>query len=168
MFPIELRVAPEIRMQVSGNPTAHRWNREDGYQSNIAESATFPYRTFSSNMFGSLMVNLGFLVNRDEYVFNKSPSSFSIVLYSPDDLPHEQKNVYVVSLDEDVFISIRATAIKTSNGLRSYEPHGRGCFFNSERKLRYFKSYSFQKCQLECLTNHTEQLCKCVHFSMPS
>lgn len=43
----------------------------------------------------------------------------------------------------------------------------RQCFFNDERYLRYFKVYTQQNCELECLANFTLATCGCVKFSMP-
>lgn len=57
--------------------------------------------------------------------------------------------------------------ITTSDGLKHYLPNRRQCFFNKERFLRYFKVYTQQNCELECLANYTMQQCGCVKFSMP-
>lgn len=43
----------------------------------------------------------------------------------------------------------------------------RQCFFNSERKLRYLRTYTQRNCELECLANFTLAVCGCVRFSMP-
>lgn len=43
----------------------------------------------------------------------------------------------------------------------------RQCFFNEERYLQFFKVYTQQNCELECLTNFTLSQCGCVKFSMP-
>lgn len=49
----------------------------------------------------------------------------------------------------------------------SFEPLSRQCYFNYERRLKYFKVYTQQNCELECITNFTLQTCGCVKFSMP-
>lgn len=69
---------------------------------------------------------------------------------------------------ESFYISVKPSVITTSDGLRSYAPRVRGCYFNSERQLRFFKSYSQQKCQLECFSNYLKMTCGCVTFSLPS
>lgn len=56
----------------------------------------------------------------------------------------------------------------TSRGLRGiYTPQVRGCYFRSERQLRFFKLYSQKKCEMECLSNFTHDECGCVQFYMP-
>lgn len=47
-------------------------------------------------------------------------------------------------------------------------PFRRQCYFNDERYLRYFRSYSQSNCQVECLTNYTINKCGCAKFWMPS
>lgn len=66
-----------------------------------------------------------------------------------------------------MLISIRPKIITTSDGLKHYEPHRRQCYFQRERRLRYFNTYSQTNCELECLANFTLSECGCVKFSMP-
>lgn len=49
-----------------------------------------------------------------------------------------------------------------------HSPNRRQCYFDDERDLRYFKSYSQSNCQTECLANYTMARCGCVKFWMPS
>lgn len=73
-----------------------------------------------------------------------------------------------ISLFEQMEVTIKPTITTTSNGLRSYDPNLRQCYFNDERRLRFFKVYSKNNCELECLANFTKKVCQCVKFSMPS
>lgn len=43
----------------------------------------------------------------------------------------------------------------------------RRCYFNDERPLRFFRTYSANNCFLECIANFTLAKCNCVKFSMP-
>lgn len=65
-------------------------------------------------------------------------------------------------------ILISPTVIVASEGLRSYSPDVRQCFFDSERILKYFRVYTQQNCELECISNYTLSKCGCVEFSMAS
>lgn len=56
----------------------------------------------------------------------------------------------------------------TSEGLHNYAPQVRGCYLRSERQLRFFNSYSQNKCELECVANYIKVKCGCVQFDMPS
>ncbi|XP_031639854.1 uncharacterized protein LOC116351846 [Contarinia nasturtii] len=63
---------------------------------------------------------------------------------------------------------LKATMITKSEGLRYYSPEQRQCFFNSDRQLRFYKIYTQNNCESECLANFTRTMCGCVKFSMPS
>lgn len=51
-------------------------------------------------------------------------------------------------------------------GLKAIEAEKRGCFFDGERQLKFFKSYSARKCQLECFSDASARLCGCVPFDL--
>lgn len=40
----------------------------------------------------------------------------------------------------------------------------RNCYFEDERKLKYFNKYTKVNCAEECVTNSTLEICKCVRF----
>jgi acid-sensing ion channel, other len=56
---------------------------------------------------------------------------------------------------------------KVDESLRSYPPQKRNCYFEDERKLKFFKTYTKALCDFECLANFTLVQCGCVKFSMP-
>lgn len=58
--------------------------------------------------------------------------------------------------------------MSTSESLKNYPPDRRKCFFPGEKHLYYFKIYTQQNCEVECLANFTYQKCGCVDFHMPS
>lgn len=91
-----------------------------------------------------------------------------MALHSAYEIPQLSDDFIYVPLQQQIFISVKPKMITTSNRLRGYEPHDRGCFFKTERRLRFFKSYSQSKCELECLSNFTKNECGCVRFWMPS
>lgn len=72
-----------------------------------------------------------------------------------------------VPLLEQAEISVVPTLTYTSTELRGYTPSQRQCFFNSERRLFFFKFYAQHNCEAECLSNYTKIKCGCVKFSSP-
>lgn len=44
----------------------------------------------------------------------------------------------------------------------------RGCYFENERYLRYFRIYTQRNCERECDSNNTFSFCGCVLASHPS
>ncbi|KAJ0178603.1 hypothetical protein K1T71_005378 [Dendrolimus kikuchii] len=45
--------------------------------------------------------------------------------------------------------------------------HLRQCYFEGEKSLKYFSTYTAHNCWLECLSNYTFMKCGCVGFYMP-
>lgn len=93
---------------------------------------------------------------------------FQVFLTAPGQTDKMPKNGIFLSFSEMTTVSIKPTLYSTSKELRRYSANERECFFHSERQLSFFKSYSQQKCESECLANYTKIQCGCVKFSMPS
>lgn len=151
-----------------GNPDAPHWNIEDGYQSNVNESKLYPYRVFGSGMRDSLIATFGISLDKSHQLCSEFAPGFRLSLHVPDELPRLPNDFIHIAPEQDVYISVKPNVITTSHGLRSYAPHKRGCYFESERKLRFFKFYSQSKCEAECFANFVKEKCHCVPFSMPS
>lgn len=83
------------------------------------------------------------------------------------EIPRVSTQYFRAPLNQEVVVSIRPDMITTSEGLKNYDPHRRKCYLQSERHLLYFKGYTQQNCQLECLTNYTLKRCDCVAYHMP-
>lgn len=146
-------------------PNAINWNIENGYKSNIKN--TYPYRVFGRGVPETLSVSLILLIDDSYDKCNEFSRGFRLSLHSPDELPLSDDFIYI-AMDQDAYVSVKPNVIWTSNGLRNYLPKERGCYFKSERQLRFFKMYNQRMCELECLTNFTKNSCGCVKFSMPS
>lgn len=162
------RMAPQMKT-VHGNPNATNWTPEDGY-SDYDENGllTYPYRVLSAGARIGLFALLGLHDEDLDYVCRGPIQGFKILLHTPGEVPQVSKHYFRVPLNQEVLVSIQPQMITTSEGLRDYDPNIRGCFFNSERKLRFFKIYTQRNCELECIANFTKNQCGCVKFSMPS
>lgn len=95
-------------------------------------------------------------------------SGFKVVLHRPDELPNFEKRTFYVQDGEEVFLLIKPDMVIASDGLRSYKPHQKHCFSESEQKLRFFRTYTQYHCELECLSNFSKIECGCLAFFMPS
>ncbi|KAF2887052.1 hypothetical protein ILUMI_19121, partial [Ignelater luminosus] len=89
-----------------------------------------------------------------------------VILHQPGDLPRFHERYFWVSLDQVVSASVIPSMMTTSTELKHYDPQDRKCYFNHERRLRFFKIYTQRNCLFECLTNFTYQKCGCVGFYM--
>lgn len=160
-------MAPEM-MMVTTNPNTSRWNMEDGYDIESTEIG-YPIRVYKVKQSVALAIFLQISGNDIEYSCRGLVPGFKILLHMPGEVPPTTtRHSFRVPLSEEALIAIKPTLITTSNNLRSYDPNLRQCFFSSERKLRFFKMYTQNNCELECLANFTKSECKCVAFHMPS
>ncbi|KAL9703314.1 hypothetical protein quinque_006832 [Culex quinquefasciatus] len=141
------------------------WTQEDGY-SQQATVRTYPYRSLGSGISAGISVTLQ---NHDfllEYLCSGPNPGYKILLHSPVDYPHISNKFVRISRNREIAIAVKPQIITTSTGLRDYTPEGRQCFFNHERYLQFFREYTQNNCELECLTNFTLYYCGCVRFSM--
>lgn len=139
----------------------------DGYSFTVKESE-YPYRVFGSSSRDVLSIILGTKVDDTNEFCSESAHGFRILLHRPSALPQLPDEFIFIPIDHDVYISVKPSMMTTSKGLLDYSSEERGCFFDWERPLRFFRLYNQENCELECLTNATMDACGCVKFSMPS
>lgn len=63
-------------------------------------------------------------------------------------------------------LTVEAKRIKRNRSMQKYPPAVRQCFFDGEKRLQFFKSYTRLNCELECLANNTLKTCGCVQHWM--
>lgn len=98
----------------------------------------------------------------------RSMKGYKVFLHTPGDVLRSSDAAIEVPFDEDVVVSLKPKMISTAEGLRTYIPSQRQCFFGAERPLEFFTNYTQHNCEVECLANYTAMKCGCVKFSMPS
>nr|XP_019536370.2 pickpocket protein 28-like [Aedes albopictus]XP_019556891.1 pickpocket protein 28-like [Aedes albopictus] len=151
---------------VTKNFSSTQWSLETGYRED-ADIDTYPVRVLGAGARAGLNILLR-LYNYDlDYLCRGPVQGFKVSLHTSGEYPQVSKQYFRVPLHQEVIISVKPEMITTSEGLRHYAPHRRQCYFNYERRLKYFKVYTQQNCELECITNFTLQTCGCVKFSMP-
>lgn len=151
---------------VNGLPETH-WSTEKGYRSG-SNAAAYPMRVFSAKPTSALLVFLRLFDQDLEYVCQSLVPGFKIYLHTPGEIPAMSRKSFRAPVLEEAELSIKPILTTTANSLRSYRPTLRQCFFDGERKLRFFKIYAQTNCEAECLSNFTQLECGCVQFSMPS
>lgn len=154
-------------MIVKDNPNATSWSFEGGYHDNTNKEF-YPNRIFNTKPGSALNINLEVYEEDLNVACPVATSPYRIFLHMPGEVPNMSKNIIQVATSEKAEFSIQATQVTTSEGLRNYKPNERQCFFNSDRQLRFFKAYTQNNCEAECLANFTKQECGCVRFYMPS
>lgn len=154
-----------LRVQKSSN-----WSLENSYNGQNSSNETYPYRLLSMQNLLGITVLTESQIPAVDYLCSGGLDGFSITIHLPNELPTIGKNTYFISAysQNEGIILVAPNLIATSPALRDYDPHVRQCFFNSERKLRFYRHYTQMNCESECLANYTLDKCECVHFAMPS
>ncbi|KAF2895608.1 hypothetical protein ILUMI_10567, partial [Ignelater luminosus] len=141
------------------------WALEKGFSEILNYS--YPRRAFSSGAKAGLTLNLFSLKSDKDYCCTGGLQGFKVHVHHPADIPRVEENYFRLSLNEVVNAAIKPNMMTTNEKVYNYKPRDRQCYFPEEKKLRFFKVYSQQNCQVECLTNFTLKSCFCVAFHMP-
>lgn len=164
------RVAPEL-LSVTGQPNATRWSMEHGYDDNQNEESSlnlYPNRVLSTGHDDGLVVQPSLSPAELDYLCQGAVQGFKVVLHAPTEIPRPSKNFLRLPLEQEVLVSVKPNMVETTQELQTYPPDRKLCYSNSERKLRFFKVYTQQHCELECLSEFMEKSCSCVFFTFPS
>ncbi|XP_013104729.2 pickpocket protein 28-like [Stomoxys calcitrans] len=155
-FDVEL---PKLK-DVTGN-----WSLDNGY---IGQGFNaYPQRSvLSSARNGLFAVMMGQERNFDN-TCRSLKQGYKVFLNSPESVPLTTGNYILVPHDDEVLVSVLPQYITSTENLLQFGPDKRQCYFNNERYLRFFKSYSQSNCQIECLANFTINKCGCAKFWMP-
>lgn len=128
----------------------------------VDEEITFPARAIKKNL-----AVIPIKLNRSELTnFCRAKQSY-IFFHLPSEIPTLFHETFPVTLDKLMAYRIVAESHQTDEALRGYSPQKRDCYFEGERQLRFFKTYTKAHCYWECMTNYTLELCGCVKVSMP-
>ena len=93
--------------------------------------------------------------------FNCHENRFMV--HSPFELPDSTEGFdFGYGLSLEILISVNV--IQTDESVRSLSLKKRKCYFENERRLKFFKSYTKSNCERECLTIVTYEKCNCVPF----
>lgn len=145
----------------TSNVTNEReWSLERGYQNNF--KYVFPNRAIRSEI---LTISMAI---RKSDALNLCPENgifHSLYFHMPNEImtPLHVPEYLFGSRD----LTIDATYHQIDESLRHYAPDKRDCYFNGEKQLSFFKSYTKALCEFECMANYTFDECGCVKFSMP-
>ncbi|XP_070498112.1 pickpocket protein 28-like [Chironomus tepperi] len=92
---------------------------------------------------------------------------FSFYIHLPNEimLPMHQEHYVEFKRKRDIVLA--AKLYKIDEGMRKFPPKIRGCYFEHEKQLQFFKTYTKALCEYECMINYTLSECGCVKFSMP-
>lgn len=166
-YKIRFRLAPDLQNMPSNQP-ASNWSMETGYDDSLYDDVTtepYPHRIFTTGKLASFKVILRVLRHDIDDLCGGSVKGFKVKFHPPNENPQMWKKYFLVSPGRTVFYTIIPKVIESANNIRKFSPDVRQCYFDSERQLRFYKIYTQQNCEMECLSNFTLKQCGCVIFS---
>jgi amiloride-sensitive sodium channel len=140
------------------------WSLDDGYKVKGEDFGIIPKRASKENF----LYVYAFVNNSDRH--NICPdygATFRIFFHLPNEIPtflHDEQS-FQFGHKKTMFLT--AKSYRGDDSLKRFAPDKRRCYFQGERQLKFFKSYTKHHCDLECVTNYTLSVCGCVKFSMP-
>ncbi|XP_065087706.1 pickpocket protein 28-like [Ochlerotatus camptorhynchus] len=143
-----------------------RWTQEGGYDKQAGLNA-FPYRALSSGIKAGLLFMPEMRKIDQEFLCRGPYTGYKFAVHTPGEIPLTGDLFFRLNTLNSVTLMVTPRVIKTGKHLRSLPPNRRRCFFNDERYLRFFKTYTLYNCIMECISNYTFNSCRCVKFSMP-
>lgn len=169
-------IAPEMDT-VTGNPDEGNWNIENellqitSFEKQLLIPPTYPHHIVRLDDLDSLALTLNFVPS--DFFWNyecelPTTKSFKVWLHRPGEIRQAFARPIEVEIGRKVIVYIEPKVITASPDVRKYNPYLRRCYFNSERKLKFFKVYTRSNCEHECLADFVKKECGCVKFVMPS
>ncbi|EAT48028.1 AAEL000917-PA [Aedes aegypti] len=143
------------------------WNLELGYN-NSNHIPSYPVRAFRIGTLHGVSVVIQQRaipeVNRHR---PNTTASFQIILHVPNEYPQSSNVYYEIPANQDGELHITPHMTTTSEELEDYLPSKRQCYYQGERKLKYFQHYTVANCELESIDNYITQYCGCAMFPVP-
>ncbi|KAL1502784.1 hypothetical protein ABEB36_007881 [Hypothenemus hampei] len=144
------------------------WSLNRGYSQDIGRG-TYPRNVSFSGATNGLDVDL--YVNND---FNDpfcrpfwTLQGFKVILHTPSSVPRLSQEHLYLPISKLLIGAIKPIVINTSEKVKNFSPEKRNCYFENESPLKYFRNYTQNNCELDCLARYTLYWCDCVAFYMP-
>lgn len=150
-------------------PNVLNWEWDSGYKGPSIEDE-YPLRVDQSGRDTGLEITFVAHEQDRTSLCTANDEEFNVVLSAPGDSMNyqfEEEFDIDVPISTSSLLSMEPELITTSGELRSYSPGERGCFYNDERRLAFYKVYTKQNCEMECIANLTLMQLKCTAFYHP-
>jgi amiloride-sensitive sodium channel len=145
---------------VSNSSDQDEWTLEHGYSHQHDE--VYPVRASKKNF--AAFKKIGEL-NKQVCVF--MGDSLKLIVHLSNEIPTMFHKPLFIDFQTSKHSEITAKILNTSEQMHGYKPEIRRCYFEGEKKLKFFRSYTKTLCDFECVTNYTMEQCGCVKFNMP-
>ncbi|XP_015594264.1 pickpocket protein 28 [Cephus cinctus] len=141
------------------------WKPETGYAPDTPPD-TVPWRPYGSGRQMGLTLVLDAEI--EEYYCSSTASvGFKMLLHNPVETPKIADFGFSLNPGSETRVIISPRITTASKTIIKVPLKKRKCFFTTERKLRYYRTYTQRNCILECEANFTREICQCVEHYMP-
>jgi amiloride-sensitive sodium channel len=141
-----------------------QWDLSNGYANT---SNDYPHRMSNGKYktFDAILLQDQGNVDKDCSSFRRG---YEVYWHLPNEmLTQWHSSVNINNINKDNQIYLRTKSFKMSSELQKYNVKYRQCYFDGEKKLKYFKIYTEKNCKFECLSNFTLSKHGCVRYYMP-
>lgn len=153
---------------IKGNRNVTDWHPDRGYaKSKKYSSDVYPRRVFNGGHRAGIFALLRLFKDDLDHMC-RDVYGFKLYLHSPAELPEFAKHYFRVPIGQEILVSVKPLIVATTEDVRHFSPFRRGCYFEGERPLKFYRVYTQVNCEMECISNFTEKICGCVRYSLPS
>ena len=93
-------------------------------------------------------------------------NTLSLFIGQPAQFPMMRDKSIQLQPGREHYADLSASVVSTNN-IKDILPEVRGCLFNDESDLEFYKSYTFFNCRLECSIKEAEKKHKCIPWHLP-
>ena len=134
--------------EMQGNKASKRINSPEGRRNGLKLTLDLHSNT----------VSLGTL--------DQQHNTFSLFIGQPAQFPMMRDKSIQLQPGREHYVDLSASVVSTNN-IRHILPEARGCLFNDESNLEFYKSYTYSNCRLECRIKAAEEKYKCIPWHLP-
>jgi acid-sensing ion channel, other len=146
------------------NDAIEEWTLEDGYKNKTDMLNVYPQKGTKY----PLSIDLSIIKETRDNLCLNSIQGFKVFLHLPNEAPQISKQFYLAAYQRYTQILINPKMTITEPELRDLPVEKRQCYFSDERRLDFFRSYTQNNCEIECIINLILEICHCIMFYMPS
>lgn len=140
-----------------------KWSLDNGFDDNHSADAV-PIKVIKRKYIG---FNAYLKETDTQHVCTNYGNLFSVFMHLPNEMMLPAHQELYIEFRKRKEIKLTATVYTADESMRKFTPRSRGCYFEGEKQLKFFNTYTKALCEFECLTNYTLKTCNCVKFSMP-
>ncbi|KAL7031154.1 hypothetical protein ACKWTF_006916 [Chironomus riparius] len=129
-----------------------------------APPTDFPYKLSTSK--AGLWVGFKYSFFTSYKFLENDFDGYVVSFHNPYELPTKNSKIIKFNKQIQTMILIDPSISTTDESLMEYEPAERNCYLEKEKILKWFKVYTKNNCENECLTDFMYSHCGCVEFFM--